>query len=196
MLLEAGRRVVAAEIRARLAEQRAAAAEQRATAAERRAVAAEQAASVDPLTGALNALGWRQALASEDARTRRSRGRTVLVMVDVDDLKAVNDHQGHLAGDLLLRLTADCLRAAVRPHDSVARIGGDEFGILIVDYQGISPGDVVHRIDTELAARGVSASVGAAVHEPPASLSDACARADEAMYATKRLRKRAEVAAG
>jgi diguanylate cyclase (GGDEF)-like protein len=182
--------VVQAIARATVAEAHAAAAEVRAMAAEARAAAAEQQASTDALTGVLNSLGWRRAMTAEEARAQRSGRHTVVVVADVDDLKAINDCHGHLAGDLLLRQAADCLRAAVRPHDQVARIGGDEFAILVVDYEGDGPEAVVGRIDRELAEQGVSASVGAALHRPPDRLAETYALADQAMYAAKRRRKR------
>jgi diguanylate cyclase (GGDEF)-like protein/putative nucleotidyltransferase with HDIG domain len=84
----------------------------------------------DPLTGCLNRRGFEERVTAELDAAMRS-GRTVaLVLFDLDNFKAVNDMNGHAAGDELLRWVVEGLSRAVRPMDSVGRLGGDEFAIL------------------------------------------------------------------
>ncbi|HEV3226677.1 MAG TPA: GGDEF domain-containing protein [Acidimicrobiales bacterium] len=160
------------------------AAEYRAAIATARAGRAEALAATDALTGLANQRAWWDRIAEEDARLARSEATAVIAVIDLDDLKVVNDERGHLHGDLLLRLAGVTLRRAVRACDVVARVGGDEFAVLAVDYDG-DPTVLYRRITTALAAADIQASVGVAVPTGDASLLDAYARADEAMYARK-----------
>ena len=84
----------------------------------------------DPLTGCLNRRGFEERVTAElDAATRSGRS-LALVLFDLDNFKAVNDMNGHVAGDELLCWVVEGLHRAVRPMDSVGRLGGDEFAIL------------------------------------------------------------------
>lgn len=150
-----------------------------------RAERAEREALEDHLTSLPNRRAWMQALDSEQARCDRSEGSVAIAVVDLDGLKRVNDEQGHLAGDLLVRQAATILRGAFRQSDVVARIGGDEFAVLVVDYNDQRPEVLATRVQAELAHAGVGASIGAAVHEQPERLVDVFHRADEAMYLMK-----------
>jgi diguanylate cyclase (GGDEF)-like protein len=87
----------------------------------------EAEAAVDELTGALRRGAGLRLLQAEIDRVRRAGGRLVLAFADVDGLKAVNDSEGHLAGDRLLRRVAGALRSHLRSYDLVIRYGGDEF---------------------------------------------------------------------
>jgi diguanylate cyclase (GGDEF)-like protein len=170
------------------------AAEESATEVTRRAVEAEQEARRDALTGLLNRRAWDDALAAETARMARHRHPALVLVIDVDGLKEVNDVQGHLAGDLLLRRTASALRGALREEDLVARIGGDEFAALAVEADEESKRALLGRLRAALLEADVDASVGAAAAEPGASLRETFERADQQMYEAKRLRK--ELASG
>ena len=75
------------------------------------------------------------------ARTRRSGARIAVLFLDLDDFKLVNDTRGHDVGDLLLRELAPRLSAAVRPGDTIARFGGDEFVVLCEDLRRRGRGD-------------------------------------------------------
>lgn len=163
-------------------------AEHRAAAATARAGRAEALASTDALTGLANQRAWWHRIAEEDARIERSESPAVVAVVDLDDLKKVNDERGHLHGDLLLRLTAQTLRHLVRACDIVARVGGDEFAVLAVDYNGDAE-LLVKRIRAALDEAEINGSVGAAAPEPGGSLVDAYERADRAMYEQKRARR-------
>jgi diguanylate cyclase (GGDEF)-like protein len=90
-------------------------------------------ALTDPLTGVLNRRGFFDAAERELARARRYGRPFGLAYVDVRGLKAVNDSEGHLAGDELLRHAAHLLRVSARADDVVGRIGGDELAVLLVE---------------------------------------------------------------
>jgi GGDEF domain-containing protein len=91
---------------------------------------AEQA-MIDPLTGVSNRRGFERALEIELARSLRRGHPLALVIVDLDDFKQVNDRHGHGVGDGVLVSLAERLRDAVRSADSVARLGGEEFALLL-----------------------------------------------------------------
>ncbi len=100
----------------------------------------------DPLTGLLTRSALLEQLAHALARLHRHRGDVAVLFVDLDGLKRVNDTYGHGAGDALIRCCARSLRAVVRPSDTVARIGGDEFVVLLDELeedQGLSAGRAV-----------------------------------------------------
>lgn len=145
----------------------------------------ERVAYLDPLTGLLNRRAWEEAVLREQARCVRHPRPVAIVVVDLDELKAVNDENGHLAGDVLLRLTGGLLREILRPSDTVARIGGDEFAVLVVDVVDEAPARLAERIRRSLADEGVRASVGAAISPTGERLHAALHSADAAMYRTK-----------
>jgi len=91
---------------------------------------AEQAVR-DPLTGLYNRRFFDEALAQQVEAARRYGRGLSLVLLDLDDFKAVNDTRGHEAGDAVLRGFAQTLRAAARKSDIVCRIGGDEFAVIL-----------------------------------------------------------------
>lgn len=145
--------------------------------------AARMEADTDVLTGLLSRRAWEARLHSPATRP------AVLVLVDLDGLKEVNDTRGHGAGDELLRAAAAALRDAVRSGDPVARIGGDEFGVLLGDTgEGQAPRRV-EALSAALERAGVAASLGWAPCPPGAGWASAVARADERMYAAKAARR-------
>lgn len=157
--------------------------------------------ATDELTGLLNRRGFQDALARELAAGKRLGTGGVLVMVDLDGFKAINDTYGHLAGDHYLQQVARALKAAVRAHDVVARLGGDEFVVLLtrVDAdQGLARAaalaDRINAKDctwqrTRLPLR---ASFGAEPFEAGDKQADILRRADIRMYAVKADRKKAQ----
>jgi diguanylate cyclase (GGDEF)-like protein len=152
--------------------------------AERAALAAE----ADPLTQLANRGAWQRHLEAEEVRCRRYGHPAGVMIVDLDEMKAVNDSGGHHAGDELLTAAARVLRAASRPTDLVARIGGDEFGILAAECDPATTQALAHRIQRALADSHISASLGFAARDPAVGLAAAWKQADLAMYEAKRRR--------
>ena len=194
LLLEASRRLRddAATDRARAADDRLHAANDRLEAAadRRRARMEVERAQLDGLTGVwLRDLGLVR-LQQELERAQRSGEPFVLAFVDVDGLKAINDRDGHAAGDALLRAVVQALRTKLRSYDPIVRIGGDEFLCGVVN----SPLDAAYRRFAEIQlAVGIgwpagSISVGLAEIEPRDTLERLTARADQAMYEQKAAR--------
>ncbi len=114
--------------------------------ARRRGREFQEVALTDPLTGVLNRRGFTEAVERELDRARRHDQQFALAFVDVRGLKTVNDTEGHLAGDELLRGTASLLRESARAHDVVGRLGGDEMGLLLVEQSADSPAVIIGRI--------------------------------------------------
>ncbi len=149
----------------------------------------------DPLTGLPNRLLFQDRLARAIARVRREGGRGALLMLDLDDFKAVNDAFGHAGGDALLRAVARRLGHAVRATDTVARLGGDEFALVIAplaDLSGLEA--VLDRLRRELARPvridgrpvGIAATIGIALFPDDGEEPDPLVRrADGALYRGK-----------
>jgi diguanylate cyclase len=149
---------------------------------------AELDSLTDPLTGVGNRRAWDRLLDAEEARCRRYGSPASLVAIDLDELKLVNDADGHLAGDRLLCRAAEVIGSTKRAADVVARLGGDEFGVLAVECDEHAAAVLAERIRVALDAEGVRASVGHATRRA-AGLSQAWAEADSRMYARKRRRR-------
>lgn len=139
----------------------------------------------DPLTGLLNRRGFANAAAGAFDGFRRGRSRVTLVLLDLDLFKDYNDVHGHLAGDELLRQVGEELMATVRRGDSVARIGGDEFAVLLPETDAAGAVPLVAEIDARLSRR-VPHSLGtASTPEDGNSLEQLYKVADAALYARK-----------
>jgi diguanylate cyclase (GGDEF)-like protein len=113
-----------------------------------------------------------------------------VVSVDLDGLKRVNDQRGHKAGDSLLRGAAKALLTVGRTHDTAARIGGDEFGVLAPECGADGVAALVSRLSNAFAEAGIRASIGSAVRSPGGGGLDAAWRAaDLDMYRAKARRQ-------
>ena len=178
----------AAADRVRAAADRARAATDRATAARERArLQAElDRAHLDELTGAYRRELGRQALSNEIDRARRSDGRFVLAFVDIDDLKLINDRDGHAAGDRALQGLVRVLRSRLRSFDPIIRFGGDEF---VCGVSGADLADATARFDAIRRAVVVDAdvriSVGLVALAPDETVDELIERADAAMLVMK-----------
>ena len=141
----------------------------------------------DPLTGLLNHRAVFERLEAELAEASVGCLPLSVIVLDLDDFKSVNDREGHLAGDRLLRRVAETLREALRDADAAGRIGGDEF-VLLLPGMGVDAAAVAERLVARITAdTGASASAGVARMRPgeldAASLID---RADQALREAKR----------
>lgn len=153
-------------------------------------------ANFDQLTGLVNRTLFRDRLAHALARARRRGERVALLFIDLDGFKPINDTLGHAAGDEVLRLAAGRFRAAVRDSETVARIGGDEFTILVETLpEPVAALTVAERMVAALRAPlrvldrdvRVTASVGIAVFPDHAEEPEALLRhADTAMFWAKK----------
>lgn len=153
---------------------------------------ATREARSDPLTGLGNRLAWDEAITA--AESGGSERAVSVIVVDLDGLKLANDTRGHEFGDRLLRLFAEVVRTSVRANDLVARIGGDEFGILMLDTGEERCAEIARRIreatarHADIDAFPLSASVGHATRPAASEVDEAARSADMQMYLEKRAR--------
>jgi diguanylate cyclase (GGDEF)-like protein len=154
-------------------------------------------AETDALTGLLNRRALFPKLQTEIARADREAQPLAVIMLDLDEFKAVNDRLGHAAGDDMLLATAVALSRVARRYDTVARLGGEEFLVVLPnlsDAAGHATAERMRATITEATASlghdisAVTASAGVAVHEPGTgeTADQLVARADAAMLAAKR----------
>jgi diguanylate cyclase (GGDEF)-like protein len=115
-------------------------------------------AETDPLTGLPNRRAWDARM----ARVTADDERVTVAMLDIDHFKRFNDAHGHLAGDRLLRETAAAWRVLLRSNDLLARVGGEEFGLLLVNCSPSAAAEVTERLRVEVTG-GQTASAGLAV---------------------------------
>jgi diguanylate cyclase (GGDEF)-like protein len=153
-------------------------------------------ATRDQLTGLLNRREFDRILSEEEERVRRFGHTLALVMVDIDHFKSVNDTHGHPAGDAVLREVARRLAALPRAVDRVARFGGEEFALVLMQTDRSSALEVARRVCaviehepvlvSDTIALNLTASAGVAVL-PDDGISGAAlvAAADKALYAAK-----------
>ena len=114
----------------------------------------------DPLTGLSNRRNFEMQLTREIDRVARSGEAALLLMLDIDHFKAVNDTHGHAAGDLVIKAVADAVAQAVRPMDTVARVGGEEFAVVLPNCSVSFGPTVAERIRANVAATAIAISPG------------------------------------
>ena len=145
-------------------------------------------AATDELTGAPNRRAFLDRLVPAIAAVSSGYGAAVC-LVDLDGFKQLNDRDGHLAGDTVLKDVAGALAAAVRETDTVARLGGDEFAVLARTAPELSGERLAERLRAAVAGvgadRGVTASVGVTTLTSGDDVEAVLHRADEAMYRAK-----------
>jgi diguanylate cyclase (GGDEF)-like protein len=158
----------------------------------------EQISTTDELTGILNRRGFEEEFRRVLARARRQGEEGVLVYVDLDGFKPVNDRFGHAAGDEVLRRVAGILVESVRGSDSVARIGGDEFCVLLVKtsrQDGCERAETLNRALNSATVRwnerriAVRASFGLQAFSARDNAKELLNSADAAMYRIKRFKE-------
>ena len=160
----------------------------------------KQLAGRDPLTGIANRRAFQEELLRGLARVRRHGGSLGVVLLDLDDLKLWNDRYGHPVGDeALIRVARSCERG-VRSSDLVARIGGDEFAVLLTEADAVGARIAALRLRglverERVAGRPVRVSVGSASSSGHLSAEQLLEQADQDLYRDKMARRRARQAA-
>jgi len=156
----------------------------------------EALVSVDPLTGVANRRYFMEKLQAEFARSQRYRADLSLIMIDVDRFKRVNDQYGHLTGDRLLAALAQDIQGALRESDTLGRVGGEEFAVVLPETQLAEATLVAERIRKSVCQQPVrtidgggsptTVSIGvASVHDDTAGHEELYRLADAALYHAK-----------
>lgn len=159
---------------------------------------ARSEALIDPLTGVFNRRGFELQIKKLAVNTDLQDKKVVFMMLDIDFFKKVNDTHGHLFGDKVICAIAEILKAKVKGQDSVARLGGEEFAILLPDTslqgayavaehirQGIEKGRI-RRLDKQESVGGITISIGIANYDAHGDWTEAMGKADKALYASKK----------
>src|SRR4051812_34226428 len=152
---------------------------------------ARQLADLDALTGLHNRRYFHETLAREVSRASRYGRKLALIVLDLDDFKAINDRIGHLTGDAVIAESAERVRDVVRTADIACRVGGDEFAVILPESTLADADQLYRRLQAALSARPVgqagrlSFSAGVAelkAEDDPTAFFE---RADQALYAAK-----------
>jgi diguanylate cyclase (GGDEF)-like protein len=151
----------------------------------------ERLAQVDPLTGLSNRRVAEERLSAEASRSKRTGHPLTVVFFDLNEFKHINDTYGHLAGDLVLKHFGNRLQSAIRKSDTAARMGGDEFLILLPDCTTSQVQILISRLrPMELAWGGIkipiSFSAGWVGYDKEETTEEFLERADRILYAEKR----------
>ncbi|MCO5178287.1 MAG: GGDEF domain-containing protein [Thermomicrobiales bacterium] len=158
---------------------------------------ADRLARTDNLTGVSNLLAFREISAIELETVQRTQQPLTLMFLDIDDFKNVNDNHGHSVGDEMLREVADALRELARPDDLVARVGGDEFVLLLPRTNTNSAMHFADRVARRISAivrpdgSALTCSIGlSSANDGFTTIDDVLHEADRAMYLAKSQRAR------
>ena len=170
----------------------------------RAAESLRQSAMFDPLTGALNRRGLNTELAATRRKPATARGLAVIAL-DLDHFKSVNDRFGHETGDVVLQRFSDTVRACIRIDDLFARLGGEEFVVVLPDARLVEATRIAERIREQVMAlefgdgardAGITCSLGVGHADASPDIPALMRIADEALYEAKRQgRNRIEVRA-
>jgi diguanylate cyclase len=164
----------------------------------------KQGARIDPLTGIANRKAFEERIAQEIAQAPGTEAAVVMLLWDLDNFKAINDSYGHRAGDRVLQSVAACFMAAVRGNDFVARIGGEEFVMLLSGTKIAQAMLIANQVRSAVEAlrfhfRGtpvrVTVSCGLTELQQSDAAEAAFDRADAALYRAKQTGKNLCVAA-
>lgn len=191
----------AEDLRAQLTQANAkvAEAELRVAEMEKKILELEELALTDPVTGLMNRRGFEKFFARLQARMRRhATPGGVLLMFDLDKFKEINDTYGHLAGDACLQKVGEFLRGRLRTLDGAARMGGDEFAVLLSHTDPDKAAACISEMKIVLSAMTTvwqekelhfSASVGIEYVTAEGTYESACQAADQALYTNKRAKR-------
>ena len=158
----------------------------------------QRQATKDGLTGLVNHKTFYEILEKELWRSRRYGGKISLIMIDVDNLKKINDEYGHRAGDKALREISNRIKECIRQIDTAARYGGDEFAVILLNTS-LEGASVVARRMVEAVANkptnwnkeqiNLSISVGLSQYDADSTPEDITSKSDQALYAAKQAGK-------
>jgi diguanylate cyclase (GGDEF)-like protein len=152
---------------------------------------ARQLADLDALTGLHNRRYFHETLARECARAQRYNRRLALLVLDLDDFKAINDQIGHLAGDNVLAEVAGRIKEVVRSADIACRVGGDEFAVILPESALEDADQLYRRLQTKISSAPLAQagrlllSAGIAELRPSDDAVAFFQRADDALYRAK-----------
>lgn len=148
-------------------------------------------AHTDALTALYNRRAYDQELAREWRRVQRNGAALSVLLIDADHFKSINDQHGHAVGDRVLQALAALIQRSAREIDVTARIGGEEFAVLLSDTGATSALNVAERIRSQIAqsdtmpVTGVTVSIGVATLAAEESAASLQHRADQALYMAK-----------
>jgi diguanylate cyclase (GGDEF)-like protein len=161
---------------------------------ERENAALEERVVHDPLTGLANRVLFEKVLDREMAKAAERGGVVAVLMVDIDHFKRVNDTHGHAVGDVVLRQLAGVMRATLRRADLPARLGGEEFGVVLPMSGRVEPLEAAEKLRLAVErevfgeageALRITISIGCAIAKPGQGISRLVAEADKALYKAK-----------
>lgn len=154
----------------------------------------QKQAVTDGLTGLANHRAFYETLEKELWRSRRYGGKISMIMVDVDDLKKVNDTHGHRVGDSVIRAVSVAIKESIRQIDTAARYGGDEFGVILPNTLLEDAVAVAQRVLDAVSRASIvyngqmvpiSVSVGLGQYDSASTPEDITSSSDEALYSAK-----------
>jgi len=158
----------------------------------------QRQATTDGLTGLINHKTFYEILEKDLWRSRRYGGQISLIMIDIDDLKKINDAYGHRAGDKVIREVSRRIKECIRQIDTAARYGGDEFAVILPNTS-LSDAIVVAERMVEVVSRTpttwqkeqipLSISVGLGQYDADSNPEDITSRSDQALYTAKQAGK-------
>jgi len=152
-------------------------------------------ATIDPLTGIFNRRRFLEQVSLEQGRSRRYEHGLVFILLDLDYFKRVNDTYGHQAGDEVLKAFASCCQGQLRDTDFMGRVGGEEFGVLLVETSGTEGVEIAERLRREVSELAIefegksisfTVSIGLTTFEKDdLFVKDLFKKADDALYLAK-----------
>ncbi|HHY82585.1 MAG TPA: GGDEF domain-containing protein [Clostridiales bacterium] len=151
----------------------------------------------DSLTGLYNRNYWEQLIAG--MLNRSIPERYTLIIIDMDNLKRINDNSGHLAGDRAIWIVGDSIRRSIRSQDIAIRYGGDEFLILLANTKMDIVKNVINRIKRNIRKKGkeenieIEISTGTACSGCPCEIGKVIALADSKMYKEKAIKRSKQI---